>query len=120
MELVGKKDCSIGSKITNIQSCRAACNELNKAIGVLRKNKPCYIAGNGKCRKDGRQGSRARLVCMIKGIMVMLISYTHGYLDCLLLAICFEIYLIFSKSMAFGETGLDGDHVLLLAVVDGK
>ena len=31
----------LGSKITNIQSCRAACNELNKAIGVLRKNKTC-------------------------------------------------------------------------------
>ena len=74
------KDCSIGSKITSIQKCRAACNELNKGIGVLRKNKPCYIAGNGKCRKDGRQGSKARLVCMIKGIMVMLISYTQGYL----------------------------------------
>ena len=66
-ERAGKKTCSIGSTITTMQDCRDACNELNKEIGVTKRNKPCYIAGNGKCRQDGRHGARARLVCMNKG-----------------------------------------------------
>ena len=46
------------------QECRMACQTLNKEVGNdLRDGKPCYVAGNQKCRQDARFGSKASMVC---------------------------------------------------------
>ena len=50
-----------------IRECRAACNELDRGTGAMKTGKACYIAQNGKCRQDGRQGSRTSLVCISRG-----------------------------------------------------
>ena len=46
------------------QECQIACQTLNNEVGNdLRNGKACYVAGNQKCRQDGRFGSKASLVC---------------------------------------------------------
>ena len=46
------------------QECRIACQTLFKEVGNdLRNGKACYVAGNQKCRQDGRFGPKASLVC---------------------------------------------------------
>ena len=53
---VGSKggSCETGSLIMRKQECKNACTKLNKLTGKLKKRKVCYLARNGKCRKDGR------------------------------------------------------------------
>ena len=51
-------------------ACRTACNELDRKIGNIKNMKDgneCYIAGNGKCRQNGKRGKNTLLVCMKKG-----------------------------------------------------
>ena len=67
IEDVGQNSCQNGTKVMNAQDCTSACNTLEKNMGKMKDGKACYIAGNGKCRQDGRHGARARLVCMNKG-----------------------------------------------------
>ena len=43
--------------------CETACKWLKKDVGRLIDGKACYIAGNGKCRQDGRPGRKTSLVC---------------------------------------------------------
>ena len=60
----GKRSCSLGSTIMDTAECRDACTELDiNPVANLKKGRPCYKAGNGKCRQDGRHGSGAHLVC---------------------------------------------------------
>ena len=60
----GDQSCSDGDKIMTTQECRIACQTLFKEVGNdLRNGKACYVAGNQKCRQDGRFGPKASLVC---------------------------------------------------------
>ena len=54
--------------------CETACTELGLSAGTLKDNNACYKAGNGKCRQDGRQGSKVNLVCMSDGNESLLIG----------------------------------------------
>ena len=65
VETPGEISCINGSKILGATECNDACSELEIGpIASLSDGKPCYQAGNGKCRQDGRQGKSASLVCM--------------------------------------------------------
>ena len=60
----GETSCPSGSEITETKECEAACSELGIGpLARLRNEKPCYKAGNGKCRQDANQGARASLIC---------------------------------------------------------
>ena len=62
--------CQGGYKIMTSHDCRTACNELERQIGNIKNMKDgneCYIAGNGKCRQNGKRGKNTLLVCMKKG-----------------------------------------------------
>ena len=63
VEKKGESSCETGSKIMTTRECELACKWLEKVIGSLKNGKACYIAGNGKCRQDGRQGRKTSLVC---------------------------------------------------------
>ena len=65
VETPGEKSCINGSMILGANECDAACSELEIGpIVSLSDGNPCYQAGNGKIRQDGRQGKSASLVCM--------------------------------------------------------
>ena len=67
----GSATCHVGSAITSADECKVACDALNKKVGgALSDGKPCYIAGTGKCKQDGRQNPRSHLVCKTFGIMI--------------------------------------------------
>ena len=67
----GSATCHVGSVITSSEECKVACDALNKKVGgVLSEGKPCYIAGTGRCKQDGRQNRNSRLVCKTFGIMI--------------------------------------------------
>jgi len=57
--------------ITNKQECKDACTQLLMQTGTLKNNKPCYRAGNGKCRQDGRYkvgtGTKTSPICKNTG-----------------------------------------------------
>ena len=59
--------------ITNKQECKDACTQLMMQTGTLKNNKPCYRAGNGKCRQDGRYkvgtGTKTSPICKNAGIL---------------------------------------------------
>ena len=59
--------CQVGDLIDGIDECRIACDVLDMPIGRLKERRPCYRAGNGKCKQDGRHGSSARMICKNKG-----------------------------------------------------
>ena len=66
-EKKGEKSCSSGSIIISKSECEIACAQLQLKMGVVRDGKPCYKAGNGKCRQDGRAGKEASLICTSEG-----------------------------------------------------
>ena len=67
----GSATCHVGSAITSAEDCKVACDAINKKVGgALSDGKPCYIAGTGKCKQDGRQNPRSHLVCKTFGIMI--------------------------------------------------
>ena len=48
--------------------CANACHELGfTPTNNLKNGKPCYRAGNGKCRQNGVHGSGASLICKNTG-----------------------------------------------------
>ena len=50
------------------EGCRNACNFLELPLGgTFRDSKLCYRAKNGKCRQDGRHGSKVFIVCKNAG-----------------------------------------------------
>ena len=51
------------------QECRRACDKLGRLASRLTSSKECYIAGNGKCRQDGKRGRKTSLVCVEQGNM---------------------------------------------------
>ena len=59
--------------ITNKQECKDGCTQLMIQTGTLRNNKPCYRAGNGKCRQDGRYkvgtGTKTSPICKNTGML---------------------------------------------------
>ena len=61
------ESCLSGSTtILNTVDCETACNGIVGIVGLFGKMKdgnPCYVAGNGKCRQDGNDGSGASLIC---------------------------------------------------------
>ena len=60
----GATSCSDGDTIVTSQECESACQTLGKAIGNdLKDSEECYVAGNQKCRQDGRVGAKASMVC---------------------------------------------------------
>ena len=60
----GATSCPDGDTIVTSQECELACQTLGKAIGNdLKDSEECYVAGNQKCRQDGRVGAKASLVC---------------------------------------------------------
>ena len=68
LEHRGLKTCSNGSMIMDKTECATACHELGTTpTNNLRNGKPCYRAGNGKCRQNGAHGSGASLICKNTG-----------------------------------------------------
>ena len=64
IEIKGATNCSSGSMITDETVCNDACSELGVGpVSSLKDGYPCYKAGNGKCRQDGKQGKGAALIC---------------------------------------------------------
>ena len=65
-ETKGESSCEPGFKIFSSEGCELACR-LREKFGGSNESfmewKPCYIAGNGKCKQDGHHGSKASLVC---------------------------------------------------------
>ena len=49
------------------QECRVACEMLKKKVGIVKNGRVCYVAGNGRCRQDGRKGKNTLLVCIANG-----------------------------------------------------
>ena len=66
---IGNKggSCEDGALIISKQDCKNACNMLSIPTGAMRNNKTCYLAGNGKCRQDGRQSSKTSPICQRNG-----------------------------------------------------
>ena len=63
----GERLCQVGDLIDSKDECRIACDVLEMPIGRLKERRPCYRAGNGKCKQDGRHGSSATMICKNKG-----------------------------------------------------
>ena len=59
--------CQVGDLIDSRNECRIACGVLDMPIVRLKERRPCYRAGNGKCKQDGRHGSSATMICKNKG-----------------------------------------------------
>ena len=69
----GQKACPSGREmIMDTTECWHACNELNVFVLINPKSdQPCYMAGNGhQCKKDGRHGKAASLICNLSGILI--------------------------------------------------
>ena len=53
------------------QECKDACDTLSILTGAMRDNKACYLAGNGKCRQDGKykpgQSTKTSPICKNDG-----------------------------------------------------
>ena len=70
---VGNKggSCEEGELIMNKQECKYACDTLSILTGAMRDNKACYLAGNGKCRQDGKykpgQSTKTSPICKNDG-----------------------------------------------------
>ena len=100
IEAQGESSCQKGTVIMTASQCKTACNQLEKEVGLLRTGKVCYIAGNGKCRQDGRKGSKTSLVC-----------YTGGKMDTLHNHICIQnknIKLSMSEAIIYHTLMLSG------------
>ena len=64
----GDMKCIGGLVITDAVGCRTACRFLEITLGgIFREGKTCYMAKNGKCRQDGRHGSKVSLPCKTSG-----------------------------------------------------
>ena len=62
-------------RITSTSGCNLACSDLELYTqGVFKSGRPCYKAGNKKCRQNGGYGSSAVLICKKKGIFLILKS----------------------------------------------
>ena len=70
---VGNKggSCEEGGLTMNKQECKYACDTLSILTGAMRDNKACYLAGNGKCRQDGKykpgQSTKTSPICKNDG-----------------------------------------------------
>ena len=69
---IGNKggSCEDGTLILTKQDCKNACDMLDISTGTMRNmrnNKTCYLAGNGKCRQDGRQDTKNSPICRKNG-----------------------------------------------------
>ena len=70
---IGNKggSCEEGGLIMNKQECKYACDTLSMVTGAMRDNKACYLAGNGKCRQDGKykpgQSTKTSPICKNDG-----------------------------------------------------
>ena len=65
IEIKGVPNCASGSMITDKMMCNDACSKLGVGpVSSLKDGHPCYKAGNGKCRQDGKQGKGAALICV--------------------------------------------------------
>ena len=67
VEVRGFNTCKQGTTILGTSECEIACDKLNLKRGDLRDGTPCYMAGNGKCRQNAKQGRKASLICKIAG-----------------------------------------------------
>ena len=62
-------------RITSTSVCNLTCSDLElNTQGVFKSGRPCYKAGNKKCRQNGGYGSSAVLICKKKGIFLILKS----------------------------------------------
>ena len=60
-------------RITSTSVCNLACSDLElNTQGVFKSGRPCYKAGNKKCRQNGGYGKSAVLICKKKGIFLIL------------------------------------------------
>ena len=78
------ESCLSGSTtILNAVDCETACKDQGiDSFGKLKDGNPCYLAGNGKCRQDGKDGSGASLICECKlcNIILLYLSVDITYL----------------------------------------
>ena len=64
----GRKQCLIGSKVLDTNECKEACAKLGIQLSNSFKNgRPCFKAGNGKCKQSASIGAKASLVCKTIG-----------------------------------------------------
>ena len=70
---VGNKggSCQDGALIMTKQECKDACDKLSILAGAMRNSKVCYLAGNNKCRQDGKykpgQSTKTSPICKNNG-----------------------------------------------------
>ena len=79
---VGSGTCVLGSPIMTSQECKTACGRLNKKmmLSTLNDGQPCYIGRRtGRCRQDGKQNRRGRLVCKAQGNILICTNTTLVY-----------------------------------------
>ena len=77
VEKRGANSCTQGSSILDTSECEIACDHLNLKRGALKDGKPCYMAGNGKCRQNARPGRKASLICKNSGYKKLLFIREH-------------------------------------------
>ena len=66
----GAPSCPDGDTIVTRKECEVACQTLGKVMGNdMKDSETCYVAGNQKCRQDGRVGAKASLVCKGSGFL---------------------------------------------------
>ena len=64
----GRKQCLVGSKVLDTKECKEACAKLGIQLSNSFKNgRPCFKAGNGKCKQTASIGAKASLVCKAIG-----------------------------------------------------
>ena len=65
----GNRNCEEqnGLNVMIRAECKTVCEELGIKIEKLKDNRPCFIAGNNKCRQGTRAGSKASMICRKKG-----------------------------------------------------
>ena len=80
---MGSGTCVLGSPIMTSQECKTACGRLNKKmlLSTLNDGQPCYIGRRtGRCRQDGKQNRRGRLVCKAQGNILICTNATLVYI----------------------------------------
>ena len=59
----GKSDCPGGNKITDLATCKHACDDLKLPMMELENGNLCYKDFTGQCYQNGQNGGGASLVC---------------------------------------------------------
>ena len=79
----GRKQCLVGSKVLDTKECKEACAKLGIQLSNSFKNgRPCFKAGNGKCKQSASIGAKASLVCKAIGKINFYSVLLHFNISC--------------------------------------